>query len=131
MSTSFQTGFAPASAAGRIGMAGAGPLSLPKLIGGMARWLMHGSVNILPPMERTSLRQVYGSSPGSSANAATAGSFSHDIVVSHVSSRPVRVLRVAEAGQPRASVGRMVISGRMADVCAELDRLAAYEVALH
>jgi hypothetical protein len=27
-----------------------------------------------------------------------------------------------------ASAGRMVISGRMADVCAELDRLAALEV---
>jgi hypothetical protein len=26
-----------------------------------------------------------------------------------------------------ASAGRMVISGRMADVCAELDRLAAIE----
>jgi hypothetical protein len=41
--------------------------------------------------------------------------------------RPVRVVRVLEAapGQPAAS--RIVISGRMADVCAELDRLAAQE----
>ena len=46
--------------------------------------------------------------------------------------RPVlRVMRVLEAGQARASVGRMVISGRMADVCAELDRLAAREALLH
>ena len=44
---------------------------------------------------------------------------------------PLRVVRVLEAGQARASVGRMVISGRMADVCAELDRLAAREAALH
>lgn len=44
--------------------------------------------------------------------------------------KPLRVLRVVETGQPRASVGRMVISGRMADVCAELDRLAAGEAAL-
>ncbi len=43
--------------------------------------------------------------------------------------RPLRVLRVMEAGQPRSQVGRMVISGRMADVCAELDRLAACEAA--
>lgn len=43
--------------------------------------------------------------------------------------RPLRVLRVLESGQPRAHVGRMVISGRMADVCAELDRLAAREAA--
>jgi hypothetical protein len=43
--------------------------------------------------------------------------------------RPLRVVRVMEAGQPRTQVGRMVISGRMADVCAELDRLAACEAA--
>jgi len=45
-------------------------------------------------------------------------------------SKPLRVVRVLEAGQTRASSGRMVISGRMADVCAELDRLAARESAL-
>jgi hypothetical protein len=44
--------------------------------------------------------------------------------------RPLRVVRLVEPGQGSASVGRMVISGRMADVCAELDRLAAKEVAL-
>lgn len=37
----------------------------------------------------------------------------------------LRVVRVMEAGQMPSQVGRMVISGRMADVCAELDRLAA------
>jgi len=42
----------------------------------------------------------------------------------------LRVLRVMEAGQPAAHGGRMVISGRMADVCAELDRMAAREAAL-
>jgi hypothetical protein len=41
--------------------------------------------------------------------------------------KPLRVVRVVETGQ---SVGRIVISGRMADVCAELDRLAACEAAL-
>ena len=40
---------------------------------------------------------------------------------------PLRVVRVIEANQPSANVGRMVVSGRMADVCAELDRLAACE----
>lgn len=45
--------------------------------------------------------------------------------------RPVRVVRVLEADQPRSGTGRMVISGRMADVCAELDRLAAYEALAH
>ena len=45
-------------------------------------------------------------------------------------SLPLRVVRVMDADQPRAHSGRMVISGRMADVCAELDRLAAREAAL-
>jgi hypothetical protein len=40
---------------------------------------------------------------------------------------PVRVVRVVDRCQAPASAGRMVISGRMADVCAELDRLAAIE----
>lgn len=40
---------------------------------------------------------------------------------------PLRVVRVIERGQTQGHVGRMVISGRMADVCAELDRLAACE----
>jgi hypothetical protein len=44
--------------------------------------------------------------------------------------KPLRVVRVAETGLTRSSVGRMVISGRMADVCAELDRLAACEAAM-
>jgi hypothetical protein len=42
-----------------------------------------------------------------------------------VQQRPVRVVRVSDAATPRHGAGRMVISGRMADVCAELDRLAA------
>lgn len=41
--------------------------------------------------------------------------------------RPLRVVRMIDAQQPRTHGGRMVISGRMADVCAELDRLAALE----
>ena len=40
---------------------------------------------------------------------------------------PLRVLRVCDTQQAPGEVGRMVISGRMADVCAELDRLAARE----
>lgn len=41
--------------------------------------------------------------------------------------RPLRVLRVADGCTDRSGAGRMVISGRMADVCAELDRLAEAE----
>ena len=41
--------------------------------------------------------------------------------------KPLRVVRVLEPSASRAVAGRMVISGRLADVCAELDRLAALE----
>lgn len=41
--------------------------------------------------------------------------------------RPLRVVRVLEPSASRSTAGRMVISGRLADVCAELDRLAALE----
>ncbi|MBT2332845.1 hypothetical protein J7E49_02825 [Variovorax paradoxus] len=42
--------------------------------------------------------------------------------------RPLRVVRVVDGPQgEKRSTNRMVISGRMADVCAELDRLAALE----
>jgi hypothetical protein len=41
--------------------------------------------------------------------------------------KPLRIVRVLEPSAPRAIAGRMVISGRLADVCAELDRLAALE----
>ena len=41
----------------------------------------------------------------------------------------LRVLHECDAGQGPGKAGRLVISGRMADVCAELDRLAAREAA--
>ncbi len=39
----------------------------------------------------------------------------------------LRIVHVPESGQSSVGAGRMVISGRMADVCAELDRLVAME----
>jgi hypothetical protein len=47
--------------------------------------------------------------------------------VQPVAAKPLRVVRVLEPSTSRAVAGRMVISGRLADVCAELDRLAALE----
>ena len=42
--------------------------------------------------------------------------------------KPLRVVRVAEDGHASPSnAGRMVMSGRMADICAELDRLVHLE----
>jgi len=43
--------------------------------------------------------------------------------------RPLRIVRMVDAQQPNRHPGRVVISGRMADVCAELDRLVALEAA--
>ncbi|MEJ8822907.1 hypothetical protein WKW80_12840 [Variovorax humicola] len=43
--------------------------------------------------------------------------------------RPLRVIRVLDTQRTAGGTGRVVISGRMADVCAELDRLAALEAA--
>jgi hypothetical protein len=45
--------------------------------------------------------------------------------------RRLRVVRVFDGSPASAGAGRMVISGRMADVCAELERLAAQEAAMH
>ncbi len=41
----------------------------------------------------------------------------------------LRVVRVCDSHNPSGEMGRLVISGRMADVCAELDRLVAREAA--
>lgn len=43
--------------------------------------------------------------------------------------RPLRVVRVVDGKGQQRNNNRVLISGRMADVCAELDRLAALEAA--
>ena len=46
--------------------------------------------------------------------------------------KPLRVTRIVDEAAPRDFAGRMVISGSMREVCAELDRLVALEsAALH
>jgi hypothetical protein len=50
---------------------------------------------------------------------------------SNVSAKPihrVRVVRNVDASLPADRAGRMVVSGRFADVCAELDKLASMEL---
>lgn len=44
---------------------------------------------------------------------------------------PLRVVRIVDTGHTPASAGRMTISGSMADVCAELDRLVQAEATRH
>jgi hypothetical protein len=49
-------------------------------------------------------------------------------VVLTAANKPLRVVRVAEEGHVSPSnAGRMVMSGRIADICAELDRLVHLE----
>jgi len=85
-----------------------------------------------PLRSRTSLgvSPTQISAPGRrSANPPTANACNKQI--------PLRVRHVLECGTARGSkgpastAGRYVISGRLADVCAELDRLAAKEAAMH
>ena len=102
-----------------------------KLVQGLQRWMQGGSQpaaslalasgSMPAPYQRHTLRRYEGTGhAGMPASRHTA----HKVM-------PLRVLHVVESGQSRSSTGRMVISGRMADVCAELDRLVEREAALH
>ncbi|WP_341911286.1 hypothetical protein [Polaromonas sp. YR568] len=51
-------------------------------------------------------------------------------VAKATSPRRLKIVREFEAGVSPSCAGRMVISGRMADVCAELDRMAQKESAV-
>jgi hypothetical protein len=88
------------------------------------RWLAGGRFASgafkTPPAANASWRPSTGLKSSLVFPVADRHVFSHRVM-------PLRVVRVAESGLHRSSVGRMVISGRMADVCAELDRLVARE----
>jgi len=60
-------------------------------------------------------------------NSVIGGSFGMCMGDNHPMPKPLRVVRLSESGSTSQGAGRMRISGRMADVCAELDRLAAKE----
>ena len=63
-------------------------------------------------------------------HAATAGHKPCQTVAKATSPRRLKIVREFEAGVSPSCAGRMVISGRMADVCAELDRMAQREAAV-
>lgn len=103
---------------------------------GLCRWLVDGTPVGLKPMQQTSLRHGQFAplpviKPQQMARLPADKSAIQPANACLGAARAVRVVRVQETGQSRTSVGRMVISGRMADVCAELDRLATQEAALH
>ncbi|WP_139313377.1 hypothetical protein [Rhodoferax antarcticus] len=98
------------------------------------QWLMAKPGQSLPACTQQAYRLHLVVSPTHAAPVAKAGSPSRPPTVSAqrgIPSRPVRVLQVMDAGQSPVQSGRLRISGRMADVCAELDRLAARESLQH
>jgi hypothetical protein len=96
------------------------------LIHQLFRWLVNGGSHVPPAQQRVSVRMT---EPPARSVTRTLVSCKAAPVPSAGSARApgpqVRVLRLVEGGQPQKAAGRMRISGRMADVCAELDRLAA------
>lgn len=92
------------------------------------RWLWPNTAQGLHVAENSS-RHDHRVGLHSSARSSCYSKASAQNLFNHSVHRPVRVVRVLETGQAPAQVGRMVISGRMADVCEELDRLAAFEAA--
>ncbi len=102
---------------------------------GLRRWLAGSSASEVRPMQRHSLRQmpsqktcegVYSGRPQPELATKSVAVHAHS-TRAKAKYPALRVLRVHDGGPARQGVGRMVISGRMADVCAELDRLAALE----
>ena len=91
-----------------------------KLLLGIQRFMHSGP----SPVTRPALRPIARPVPSSLR------SHTRPPVMRTAKTMPLRVLHEVEAGMPRSSAGRMVISGRMADVCAELDRLVAREAAM-
>lgn len=79
---------------------------------------------------RTTVSPGHGGSQSASESIARYTTTTGATGLPTANRKPLRIVRVVEADQACVSVGRMVISGCMADVCAELDRLAACEAAL-
>jgi len=97
---------------------------------GLLRWLTPGSSS-MAGHSSTPIVKPHAVARNSIASRSHSTGRSGTNAFRTLQRRPLRIVRIMEAGQTPAQVGRMVISGRMADVCAELDRLAASEAAMH
>jgi hypothetical protein len=84
-----------------------------------------------PAMQRGAPISVAGQAPNAVTLRSQVMANQPNRPARRIADRPLRTVRVMESGQAPGQVGRMVMSGRMADVCAELDRLAACEARLH
>lgn len=108
-------------------------LAAPRVLAplhGLWRWIAHA-----PLSQTTATVTDLASHPAFTAsqplNAKSALSQTPAALTTLAARKPLRIIRVLDHDHTPAHVGRMVISGRMADVCAELDRLADRETALH
>ncbi len=89
-----------------------------------------------PAPARHASRSTYGAtaqtlSSGPALQLARASRVAYPSRISPVTAKPihrVRVVRNVDTSLPADRAGRMRVSGRFADVCAELDRLAAVEM---
>ncbi len=102
-----------------------------KLLLGIQRFILGGARPMQPTQSlRSQTHPAYAAGmPRASAVRSSTASTATRLYVKRA--MPLRVLHEVETGMPRSSTGRLVISGRMADVCAELDRLVEREAALH
>lgn len=100
--------------------------SFSSVLAQMSTW-----VNKTPakaPCSRPALRIQRRVTPQAGArNTVIGGSIGLRFSDNHPTPKPLRVVRLSEAGSTTQGTGLLRISGRMADVCAELDRLAAKE----
>ncbi len=85
-------------------------------------------IAVKPQRSKTYLRPVWATRQTACGSLASRAAPQPQCIQA-VATPALRVLRVTESDQRVNGAGRMVISGRMADVCAELDRLAALEAA--
>jgi hypothetical protein len=83
------------------------------------------STKISPKRHPARIHPIWAQRQGACAAPTAIGTLGAPRTVS------LRVLRIQESGQTAPDAGRMVISGRMADVCAELDRLVDLEACHH
>ncbi len=85
------------------------------------------SVGVVEPAQRQSVNPIRPA--GRNPRAAAPRSASAHAAWRSTRS-PLRVIRVVEAGQASTLAGRILMTGRMADVCAELDRMVEREASL-
>ena len=81
-------------------------------------------------LDHASQRPVRSPRMGRPGTLRAAGPLGLTAPLRHPRPSALRVLRVCDDHPLPGEVGRLRISGRMADVCAELDRLAAQEAAI-